>query len=111
MSYYPDYDVYDVTLDDGKYHFVSVINREYPDVGPTRTKCAWRNGEWWPNGEVDMRNHGKSDVAILMELHEAREALHTINECMDPAVLVRAVGPKSAELVFRAMTRAAAGRT
>lgn len=89
MSYEPDYDVWDITVDEGKYRFASTMNREHPDAGPSRVKKAWRRGEWWQAGYnwlIDMILN-KSFATIMTEFNTARAALRVLHREIDPSSL------------------------
>lgn len=85
MTWEPDYDVWDITVDEGKYRFRSVLNREHPDAGPSRTRDAWRSGEWWEGGTEWLRTmrHMKSFASLMTEFETARRALRALRDRSD----------------------------
>lgn len=111
MTWEPDYDVWDITVDEGKYRFRSLLNREHPDAGPSRTRDAWRSGEWWEGGTEWLRtmHHMKSFASLMTEFNTARRALEIIRSYRAIMHAVDGLVGEKREVVMMALTQVGPG--
>lgn len=109
MSYEPNYDVFDFTVDEGKYRFVSRMTGA-GGIPPyaTRAKEAYRNGEHWTVGVnwLMTEKHSKAFTAIMMELDTTKRALRILRDVHGLSYCAYGLSEARRDVIERAMREA-----
>ncbi len=109
MTYEPDYDVYDLTVGDGKYRMMSVIDRE--STVSRRVHTAWRGGEWWQVGtnDLQLQSCSKWFSTLMTEFNTARAALRLLRHEITPGACT--VTPEDHDIIALAFEQSKLGES
>lgn len=111
MSWEPDYGIFDITVETGKYRYLSTRDPRDPHDLTRFAIQAFRNGEPWTVGTNWMQDgrHSKSFQSLMTEFDTARRALRIIDSY--PAIQHALNGLVGAEraVVERALSEAMQG--